>query len=72
MEKKNLHIYFIQKTKSVWKEVLKFLFCMSPHSFPALMYGITQKLFSLTPQSFYNKMVEIKMQLKQEFEVKFY
>lgn len=57
-----------KKSKSVLAETLKYLFFMSPHTFPAIAYEITKNISDLLPASKYNKVLEKRMQLKKQFE----
>lgn len=57
-----------KKSKSVLAETLKYLFFMSSHTFPAIMYGIIKNICDLLPDSKYNKLLEKRMQLKKQFE----
>ncbi|XP_046736105.1 fatty-acid amide hydrolase 2-B isoform X2 [Diprion similis] len=53
--------------KSVTVEVLKYLCCMSPHTFPNVMYGVLKKANSAKSQN-YIKMVEKNAAMKKQFE----
>lgn len=59
----------LQKSKSVLVETLKYLFFMSPHTFPAICYGIAKNICDLLSVSRYNKLLEMRMQLRKQFEV---
>ncbi|XP_025988777.2 fatty-acid amide hydrolase 2-A [Solenopsis invicta] len=57
-----------KKSKKVLTETLKYLFCMSPHSFPAIFYGITKTIADSFPESTYKKMMALRTRLKKQFE----
>ncbi|CAL1686660.1 unnamed protein product [Lasius platythorax] len=57
-----------KKSKSVLVETLKYLFFMSPHTFPAICYGIAKNICDLLSVSRYNKLLEMRMQLRRQFE----
>lgn len=42
---------------------------MSPHTFPAICYGITKNIAERLPLSKYNELLETRIQLKKQFEV---
>lgn len=50
-------------------ETLKYFFFMSPHTFPAICYGIIKNITEQLPLSKYNELLETKIRLKKQFEV---
>ncbi|KAI5644416.1 amidase domain-containing protein [Phthorimaea operculella] len=52
---------------SVWPEVLKKMFGMSTHSFTAVCYGPLQKFFDALPKSYYEKLLKVFAQIKEDF-----
>lgn len=57
-----------EKSKNVFKETLKYIFCMSPHTFPTIVCGILKNIVEKLPASYYNEMMETRMRLKKQFE----
>lgn len=58
-----------QKSKNAFLETLKYISFQSSYTYPALLYGLLKNIGERFPRSYYNKMIEKKMQLKQQFEV---
>lgn len=57
-----------KKSKSVLVETLKYIFFMSPHTFPAICFGIMKNISEQLSLSKYNKLLEMRMRLKQQFK----
>lgn len=65
-------IYFIiifQKSKRVSTEILKYIFFMSPHTFPIIFFGLFKNIVESLPVSIYDKMMKLRTRLKKQFEV---
>ncbi|XP_032667905.1 fatty-acid amide hydrolase 2-B-like isoform X2 [Odontomachus brunneus] len=58
-----------KKSKNAFLETLKYIFFQSSYTYPALLYGLLKNIGERFPRSYYNTMIEKKMQLKQQFEM---
>jgi len=56
----------------VLKETLKYIFFMSPHTFPLIAYGIIKSIVEKLPVSVYNEMMDLRTRLRKQFEVEIY
>jgi len=56
-----------KKSKNVLTETLKYIFFMSSHTFPAICYGILKNISERLSDTNYEKMMEIRKQLKRQF-----
>lgn len=57
-----------KKSKSVLVETLKYIFFMSPHTYHAICFGIIKNICDRLPLSKYNKLLEMRIRLKQQFK----
>lgn len=57
-----------KKSKNVLTEILKYIFFMSPHTFPAIFTGIFKNIAEKLSDSYYNEMMELRMRLRKQFE----
>lgn len=55
-----------KKSKSMFAEILRYVLCMSPHTFAAICYAILKCIANKFPRSVYNDMKEKRMQLKEQ------
>jgi len=57
-----------KESKNVLMETLKYLFCMSSHTFPVICYGIIKNIVKILPASTHKKMMAIRMRLIKQFK----
>ncbi|KYN33683.1 Fatty-acid amide hydrolase 2, partial [Trachymyrmex septentrionalis] len=57
-----------KKSKSMFMEILRYIFFMSPHTFPAILFGLFKNIVESFPVSIYNEMIELRTQLRKQFE----
>ncbi|XP_049870096.1 fatty-acid amide hydrolase 2-B-like isoform X2 [Pectinophora gossypiella] len=53
---------------SVWPEVLKKMFGMSSHSFTSVAYGPLQKFFDALPKGYYQNLLKVFEEIKEDFQ----
>ncbi|XP_012060687.1 PREDICTED: fatty-acid amide hydrolase 2-A [Atta cephalotes] len=58
-----------KKSKSVFMEILRYIFFMSPHTFPVIFFGLFKNIVESFPVSIYNEMIELRTRLRKQFEV---
>ncbi|XP_018357628.1 PREDICTED: fatty-acid amide hydrolase 2-A isoform X2 [Trachymyrmex cornetzi] len=57
-----------KKSKSVSMEILRYISFMSPHTFPAIFFGLIKNIVESFPVSIYNEMMELRTRLRKQFE----
>ncbi|XP_014477809.1 PREDICTED: fatty-acid amide hydrolase 2 isoform X2 [Dinoponera quadriceps] len=57
-----------KKSRNAFLEIIKYIFFLSPYTYPALFYGLMKNVGERFPLSYYNKMMEKKMRLRTQFE----
>ncbi|XP_018300116.1 fatty-acid amide hydrolase 2-A isoform X2 [Mycetomoellerius zeteki] len=57
-----------KKSKRVSTEILKYIFFMSPHTFPIIFFGLFKNIVESLPVSIYDKMMKLRTRLKKQFE----
>ncbi|KAH0947833.1 hypothetical protein HN011_003632 [Eciton burchellii] len=57
-----------EKSKSVLAEMLRYIFFMSSHSLPMILYGLTKNSGERLPHLVHDRMMKKRMQLRKQFE----
>lgn len=69
MEIKVALLVWLQEWKSVSKEWLKYLMCMSDYSFPPMLYGMLKRVADKVSEEDFREMVAANQRIRAVFKV---